>query len=335
MSMKITERIPVSPKREIRAISRPWYYQRRFQLLSACTLVVLAFLLLPDKDIQLHLHQKLSIYFFVTLTLSWGTLFISDTDNPTLLNAGAAGALLIFWAWLFFNYSDAEWDKLGYVYFNMKIMGEQGWKAIWFGLFTTIEVGFFSCIFAFILGLFLAMVRFLDNKVLTWFVTLYVAIFRALPTIVLASLIYYALPFLGILFPVLISGILTLTLNHGAYSSEIFRAGIESIGHGQVEAARSLGMGNFKTFSLVIFPQAFRVIVPPLTSQLVALLKETAICSVIGIPELLRQAMVVQSWTANPTSLIMATLLYMLLLIPLTVLSRRLEKRLKKSQYKS
>jgi len=140
---------------------------------------------------------------------------------------------------------------------------------------------------------------------------------------------------MGIRLSAIMSGILALGLNSSAYVSEIFRAGIESIGHGQVEAARSLGMGNFKTFSLVIFPQAFRVIVPPLTSQLVALLKETAICSVIGIPELLRQAMVVQSWTANPTSLIMATLLYMLLLIPLTVLSRRLEKRLKKSQYKS
>ena len=100
------------------------------------------------------------------------------------------------------------------------------------------------------------------------------------------------------------------------------------MGHGQLEAARSLGLGTFKTFRLIIFPQAFKTAMPPLTGQFVALLKETVICSVVGIPELLREALVVQSWTANPTPLIIATIGYLLLLVPLTRLSRYLEVRM-------
>ena len=96
----------------------------------------------------------------------------------------------------------------------------------------------------------------------------------------------------------------------------------------KLEAARSLGLGTFKTFRLIVFPQAFKTAMPPLTGQFVALLKETVICSVVGIPELLREALVVQSWTANPTPLIIATIGYLLLLVPLTRLSRYLEVRM-------
>lgn len=153
-------------------------------------------------------------------------------------------------------------------------------------------------------------------------------VFRALPTIVLVSLIHYGAPFIGIYLPLMVSGILTLTLNHSAFFSEILRSGVSAVGHGQLEAARSLGLGTFKTFRLIVFPQAFKTAMPPLTGQFVTLLKETVICSVVGIPELLREALVVQSWTANPTPLIIATIGYLLLLVPLTRLSRYLEARM-------
>lgn len=100
------------------------------------------------------------------------------------------------------------------------------------------------------------------------------------------------------------------------------------MGPGQLEAARSLGLGTFKTFRLFVFPQAFKTAMPPADRAVVALLKETVICSVVGIPELLREALVVQSWTANPTPLIIATIGYLLLLVPLTRLSRYLEVRM-------
>ena len=163
---------------------------------------------------------------------------------------------------------------------------------------------------------------------MTGFVKVYVDVFRALPTFVLVSLIHYGAPFIGIYLPLMVSGILTLTLNHSAFFSEILRSGGSAVGHGQLEAARSLGLGTFKTFRLIDFPQAFKTAMPPLTGQFVALLKETVICSVVGIPELLREALVVQSWTANPTPLIIATIGYLLLLVPLTRLSRYLEVRM-------
>lgn len=112
---------------------------------------------------------------------------------------------------------------------------------------------------------------------MTGFVKVYVDVFRALPTIVLVSLIHYGAPFIGIYLPLMVSGILTLTLNHSAFFSEILRSGVSAVGHGQLEAARSLGLGTFKTFRLIVFPQAFKTAMPPLTGQFVALLKETVI----------------------------------------------------------
>lgn len=201
-------------------------------------------------------------------------------------------------------------------------------KALAGGFMTTLEVGIIATLCAFWLGVFLTLVRFFENKVMTGFVKVYVDVFRALPTIVLVSLIHYGAPFIGIYLPLMVSGILTLTLNHSAFFSEILRSGVSAVGHGQLEAARSLGLGTFKTFRLIVFPQAFKTAMPPLTGQFVALLKETVICSVVGIPELLREALVVQSWTANPTPLIIATIGYLLLLVPLTRLSRYLEVRM-------
>ena len=151
-------------------------------------------------------------------------------------------------------------------------------KALAGGFMTTLEVGIIATLCAFWLGVFLTLVRFFENKVMTGFVKVYVDVFRALPTIVLVSLIHYGAPFIGIYLPLMVSGILTLTLNHSAFFSEILRSGVSAVGHGQLEAARSLGLGTFKTFRLIVFPQAFKTAMPPLTGQFVALLKETVIC---------------------------------------------------------
>lgn len=136
-------------------------------------------------------------------------------------------------------------------------------KALAGGFMTTLEVGIIATLCAFWLGVFLTLVRFFENKVMTGFVKVYVDVFRALPTIVLVSLIHYGAPFIGIYLPLMVSGILTLTLNHSAFFSEILRSGVSAVGHGQLEAARSLGLGTFKTFRLIVFPQAFKTAMPP------------------------------------------------------------------------
>jgi len=165
--------------------------------------------------------------------------------------------------------------------------------------------------------------------VLNFFLTIWVDFFRAIPIIVLMMLIYYAFPYLGITLSGVVAGVLTLSLNSSAYISEIFRAGIESIHHGQVEASRALGLTTMQTMRLVILPQAIRVVMPPLASNYVAMVKDTAICSVIAILELLKTAITLQSWLANPTPLVAATALYLVILIPMARFSSVLENRMK------
>jgi len=266
------------------------------------------------------------------MTLAWVASIITDVEKPTWVGALVAIGLVITFGWLFYRYSGAQWDRLIFVFFNRRVMAGKGWPSLFKALGVTMELGFLAAIFAVLSGLFLAIVRSLNNRVLNLFIVFHIDIFRAIPTIVLAALVYYALPYVGIQLPGILAGVITLSLTHGAYSSEIFRAGIESIHHGQIEAARSLGFNSLKTMRLVILPQAFRVVVPPLTGQMVALLKETSICSTIGILELLRQALILQAWKANPTPLIAATFIYLLLLIPLTRLSKSLEVKMKKGR---
>ena len=308
----------------------PWYYSNKANLAALAVLVIGGFLLPGKTPVggSMGLLGSIALFFYSIFSIVAGIVFLSNRNISRFKGSCVAIGLFIFWGWLFARYSGADWDQLIYVFFNVDIMGESGMKALAGGLLTTIEVGIIGTLCAFWLGVFLTLIRFFNNKVMTGFVTAYVDVFRALPTIVLVSLIHYGAPFIGIYLPLMVSGILTLTLNHSAFFSEILRSGVSAVGHGQIEAARSLGLGSFKTFRLIVFPQAFRTTLPPLAGQFVALLKETVICSVVGIPELLREALVVQSWTASPTPLIFATIFYLLLLVPLTRFSRHLEARM-------
>lgn len=311
-------------------ITGPWYHSTKAALFVLAVLIAWGFLLPGGTPVGggMSTLGSLSLFGYALFSVIGGIVFLSNRDMGRALSSCAAVGLLVLWGGLFVRYSGADWSRLAYVFFNFEILGESGMKALAGGFLTTLEVGIIATLCAFWLGVFLTLVRFLENKVMTGFVRAYVDVFRALPTIVLVSLIHYGAPFIGIYLPLMVSGILTLTLNHSAFFSEILRSGVSAVGRGQLEAARSLGLGTFKTFRLIVFPQAFKTAMPPLTGQFVALLKETVICSVVGIPELLREALVVQSWTANPTPLIIATIGYLLLLVPLTRLSRYLEARM-------
>jgi polar amino acid transport system permease protein len=147
---------------------------------------------------------------------------------------------------------------------------------------------------------------------------------------VLAIFIYYALPFLGVQFEPFAAGVWSLFLSSSAFVTEYFRAGIESVNRGHVEAARSLGFSALKTMRLIILPQAIKIVIPPLTGQMVGLLKATAFISVVGMPELLKRAMEVMEWKANPTPLVTVTIIYLIVLFPLIYFSDFIEKRLGK-----
>lgn len=160
-----------------------------------------------------------------------------------------------------------------------------------------------------------------------WAVIAYVDFFRAFPPLVLLIFIYAGLPFAGIDLPAIVSVALAFLLNTSAYYGEIFRAGIESVGHGQTEAARSTGLTRFQTMVWVILPQAVRNVLPDLVGNTLEVAKLTSLASVVALPELLYSADMARSITFNATPIVMAAAFYLVLLWPLVRVSARLEHR--------
>jgi His/Glu/Gln/Arg/opine family amino acid ABC transporter permease subunit len=161
----------------------------------------------------------------------------------------------------------------------------------------------------------------------------YVDLFRGTPLLMQLSFIYLALPFVGIRLNVFTAGATGLALNSAAYVAEIFRAGIQSVERGQMEAARGLGMPYRAAMRYVIIPQAFRRVIPPLVNEFIALLKDSSLVSALGATvasrELLRVARDAYAQTANATPFVAASLIYLLLTLPLTRVVNRLERGLR------
>jgi polar amino acid transport system permease protein len=141
-------------------------------------------------------------------------------------------------------------------------------------------------------------------------------VFRAIPILVLLIVIYYALPFVGLRLTAFTSAVMALSLVSAAYSAEILRAGIEGVPRGQSEAARALGLTKLRQMTDVILPQAVKLVIPPLTSNAINVMKDTSLASVVAMPDLLKQATQAQALAANPTPLISAALIYIVLLLP-------------------
>ena len=195
------------------------------------------------------------------------------------------------------------------------------------GLGVTVMLGLVSIVAGLVSGLLMALLRLYGPAPLRVLARIYIDVFRSIPLLVLLVLVYYALPFVGVRFTSFTAAALALSLVSCAYTAEIFRAGIEAIPKGQFEAADAIGLGFFSSMRDVILPQAFRIVVPPLTSNCINVLKDTALASVVAMPDLLKQATQAQALAANPTPLIGAAVLYLLLLLPLVRLVGYFETR--------
>lgn len=195
------------------------------------------------------------------------------------------------------------------------------------GLWVTLQIGITSIIAGLIGGLFLALVRLYAPRFLQIAAKIYIDIFRSIPLLVLLIIVYYALPFVGIRFSPFFSAVTALTIVSAAYTAEIFRAGIEAVPYGQFEASAALGLSPRHRMMDVILPQAVKIVIPPLTNNCINVLKDTALASVVAMPDLLKQATQAQALAANPTPLIGAALIYIALLWPLVVIVAHLEKR--------
>jgi polar amino acid transport system permease protein len=194
------------------------------------------------------------------------------------------------------------------------------------GLSTTILLGLTSIACGFVLGLVLALARLYARQPWRWLATAYIDFFRAIPILVLLIVVYYALPFAGIRLPAFGAAVTAISMVAAAYSAEIYRAGIEAVPSGQFEAARALGLRPWLVMYRVVLPQALRIVVPPMTSNAINVLKDTALASVVAMPDLLKQATQAQALAANPTPLIAAAGIYVIILLPLVRLVSHMEK---------
>ena len=195
------------------------------------------------------------------------------------------------------------------------------------GLKVTLLLGIVSIIAGLVLGLFVALIRIYAIRPVGIVAKIYIDVFRSIPLLVLLIVVYYALPFVGLRMSPFMSAATALTLVSGAYTAEIFRAGIEAIPRGQFEASQALGLSYRHMMGDVILPQAIRIVIPPLTNNCINVMKDTALASVVAMPDLLKQATQAQALEANPTPLIVAALMYLAILWPAVVLVGRLEKR--------
>ena len=204
---------------------------------------------------------------------------------------------------------------------------ERYFPAIMAGMAVTIEIAAAVVLTGISLGLLLAMVRSFRLLPVSALIVLFADIFRALPPLVLVLLVYFGLPNVGINLPSFAVLWLVLSLVLAAFCEEIFWAGILSVPKGQWEAARSTGLGFLGTLIHVVLPQALRLTVPPITNRTIAITKNTALGTVIGVGEILNQATTAQSFSGNATPLMMGAIAYVALFIPVVILGRFLETR--------
>lgn len=210
-------------------------------------------------------------------------------------------------------------------FFNLDVLMNSLPALLW-GLVVTLQIGVTSILVGLAGGLFLAVTRPYAPAFIKLLIRIYIDIFRSIPLLVLLIVVYYALPFVGIRLSPFLSAVTALSLVSAAYTAEIFRAGIEAIPHGQFEASAALGLSNRHTMVDVILPQAIRIVIPPLTNNCINVMKDTALASVVAMPDLLKQATQAQALAANPTPLIGAALIYIALLWPMVAVVSRLEK---------
>lgn len=182
---------------------------------------------------------------------------------------------------------------------------------------------------ALLIGLCLALARLSRRKSLSLGSRMITDLVRGIPALVLVLLIYFGLPQIGFDLGSALSGIIALGVNSGAYVGEAFRAGIQAVDVGQTEAARSVGMSHGQAMRRVVLPQAFRIVVPPVTNEATVLLKGTSLLSVISITELTRVGTQVMTLTFRPIEAFLTVgLIYLVLNTIISQASLRLERRL-------
>jgi polar amino acid transport system permease protein len=197
------------------------------------------------------------------------------------------------------------------------------------GAWVTLYLSLISSCIGMILGLLVGVARVSRLRAIRGTATVYTEVIRGTPLLMQLIVLYYGLPSVGINLEAVAAGIIGLSANSAAYVGEIFRAGIQSVGRGQREAALASGLTRLQTMRSIILPQAFRLVLPPLTNEFVTMLKDSSLVSTLAIAELLRTGREIVAWKVNVFSPFAGvTLLYLAMTLPLTHLARHLERRI-------
>jgi len=254
---------------------------------------------------------------------SISTIFSSGGERVNLFACAAILAGFIVSLYLLLSRMEYSWN----------------WRIVWeyrrlylYGLYYTLAISTGAICLGYVLGLAGGIARISGNAFAREAARLYVIFFRGSPLLIQIYIFYFCLAAaIGYDNPVVI-GVVALAAFSGAYIAEIVRAGIESIDRGQSEAALSTGLTGWQTLRYVIFPQAFRRIIPPVTGQFVSLIKDSSLLSVISVRELTKASEVVNATTYKTfEAYLPLALMYLLLTYPLSYLAQALETKLRKS----
>jgi len=201
-------------------------------------------------------------------------------------------------------------------------------EAILNGTLITLELTFFSILLGSVIGMMICLMKLSKNPLLKYPAIAFIEVFQDLPLLILLIWLFYALPpIFGINISAFSTALVGLSLNLGAFSAEIFRAGIISVPKGQTESSVALGLTKYQTMKDIILPQAKKMIIPPLTGRYIETIKLTSLASIIAVDELLHSGQNLISVSYRPLEVYtIIAFLYLVIIIPLTSVLKKLEK---------
>jgi polar amino acid transport system permease protein len=217
-------------------------------------------------------------------------------------------------------------DRFIDTFFNATVIAST-WPKILGGMLITVELALVVIATGLTVGLMLALLRTIELKFLNAAIIVFVDVLRSVPPLVMVLIFYFGLPNVGLTLSSFAVLWLVLSAVLAAFAEEIFWAGILSVRRGQWDAARSTGLTFLDTLAFVVLPQTFRMVLPPLVNRTIAITKNTALGTVIGVPELLNQATTAVSFLSNATPLTLAAIGYLIIFVPVVLLGSWLEQR--------
>ena len=220
--------------------------------------------------------------------------------------------------------------------FKQNFLDHDRWKYLTDGLLTTLEITLFAVLIGFVLGFLVAIVRSTHDKtgrfkIANFICKIYLTVIRGTPMVVQLLITYFVI-FGSVNIDKILVAVLAFGINSGAYVAEIVRSGIMSIDNGQLEAGRSLGLNYRQTMMYIIMPQAFKTVLPALANECIVLLKETSVAGYIAVQDLTKGGDIIRSQTYSAfMPLVTVALIYLVMVMILSNLVGRLERRLAKN----